>query len=432
MNKLKFCILGLILSSCFFVLLSNSAFGQAPTETLTIVTYYPSPHGVYDSLQAWRFAVGDLNDNGNLDPADIPATNGYLMVDERVGIGLGTQTPQNRLDIEGGAVIGATYSGTNTAPPDGLLVEGRVGINTINPQTSLHIHDTGNPTVLFDTDGTDWYIGINDAASDMLTIGRGTSVGSNINLLLHGQGIGICSQNACNIGVPQTPLHVEGGMRLDHRGLNPGMIQFFDSGNIERARIRYNQTAGLFRFNVSGGTNFAMMGGNVGINTTDPGTYRVYIVGDVYIDGDLTVNGTIFKQASTFIIDHPLDPLNKVLRHSVVESPDIKNVYDGVATLDKNGESTIKLPDYFEALNKDFRYQLTCIGKSAPLYIKEEVKDNKFVIAGGKPGMKVCWQITGIRKDPAVLKNPIIVEQEKGLDGITKKGEYIAEDCFGS
>jgi trimeric autotransporter adhesin len=52
-------------------------------------------------------------------------------------VGIGTTTPVNRLDVEGGAVIGSTYSGTSTAPTNGLLVEGMVGIGTASPNNSM-------------------------------------------------------------------------------------------------------------------------------------------------------------------------------------------------------------------------------------------------------------------------------------------------------
>ena len=58
-------------------------------------------------------------------------------------VGIGTSTPQNKLDVEGDAVIGATYSGTNTAPTNGLLVEGNVGIGTTTPQKTLHVAGNG-------------------------------------------------------------------------------------------------------------------------------------------------------------------------------------------------------------------------------------------------------------------------------------------------
>jgi hypothetical protein len=78
----------------------------------------------------------------------------------------------------------------------------------------------------------------------------------------------------------------------------------------------------------------------------------------------------------SFKIDNPLDPANKYLCHSFVESPDMKNVYDGVVVLDRKGKAEIELPDWFGALNKDFRYQLTAIGAPGPnLHIAEEISD---------------------------------------------------------
>jgi hypothetical protein len=133
-----------------------------------------------------------------------------------------------------------------------------------------------------------------------------------------------------------------------------------------------------------------------------------------YFRGDVNVVGTLTKGGGGFKIDHPLDPANKYLSHSFVESPDMKNLYDGVALLDAQGESIVELPLWFEALNQEFRYQLTPIGAAGPnLYIAEEISDRRFKIAGGTPSMKVCWQVTGSRKDAWAQANPLIVEQEK-------------------
>ena len=146
------------------------------------------------------------------------------------------------------------------------------------------------------------------------------------------------------------------------------------------------------------------------------------------VRGTLTVTGNITKTSSTFAIDHPLDPADKILYHSLVESPDVKNIYDGIVHLNASGEATIELPAYFEALNKDFRYQFFPIGKSMPnLYIKEEIKNNQFIIGGGVSGSTASWQVTGIRHDPYILTNPIIPEVEKGPDAPIEKGEYIFE-----
>lgn len=131
------------------------------------------------------------------------------------------------------------------------------------------------------------------------------------------------------------------------------------------------------------------------------------------VDGNLSVTGTISKGGGSFKIDHPLDPDNKYLYHSFVESPDMKNIYDGVVKLDRDGTATVKLPDYFEALNRDYRYQLTCIGGYAQVYVKQKVKNNRFVIAGGKSDIEVSWMITGIRQDDYAKENRIIPEVSK-------------------
>jgi roadblock/LC7 domain-containing protein len=132
-----------------------------------------------------------------------------------------------------------------------------------------------------------------------------------------------------------------------------------------------------------------------------------------YFKGNVHVTGSINKAACSFKIDHPLDPENMYLYHSCVESPDMKNMYDGIVTLDSEGEAVVTLPAYFEALNRDFRYQLTCIGGYAPVYVAEEVTGNEFKIAGGVPGMKVSWMVTGVRKDAYAEANRIQVEQRK-------------------
>src|SRR6202008_3927184 len=104
-----------------------------------------------------------------------------------------------------------------------------------------------------------------------------------------------------------------------------------------------------------------------------------------YFSGRVTISGTLSKSAGSFKIDHPLDPENKYLYHSFVESPDMKNVYDGNVTTNANGEATIRLPDYFDALNQDFRYQLTVIGQFAQAIVSSEIKDNRFTIKTSGP-----------------------------------------------
>jgi hypothetical protein len=181
-----------------------------------------------------------------------------------------------------------------------------------------------------------------------------------------------------------------------------------------------------------GGTNYGVYGTASGTGT-NRGVYG-YAGGGAsnyagYFNGNARVVGTLSKGAGAFKIDHPLDPENQYLYHSFVESPDMKNIYDGVAVIDFAGAAWVDLPSWFEALNSDFRYQLTAIGAAAPnLHVAEEIADNRFKIAGGVPEMKVSWLVTGIRKDPYAEANRIPVEEDKAPDEV---GKYVHPAAYG-
>ncbi len=148
-----------------------------------------------------------------------------------------------------------------------------------------------------------------------------------------------------------------------------------------------------------------------------------------YFQGNVHVAGTLSKSSGSFKIDHPLDPENQYLSHSFVESPDMMNIYNGVITLDADGHAIVELPDYFEALNRAFRYQLTAMGAPMPnLYIASEISANQFAIAGGAPNARVSWEITGVRQDPSALAHPIIVEESKPEH---HKGKFLDPEAYG-
>lgn len=157
--------------------------------------------------------------------------------------------------------------------------------------------------------------------------------------------------------------------------------------------------------------------------------FSVYGSNNGSIGGNFSVTGTLSKGAGSFKIDHPLDPENKYLYHSFVESPDMMNVYNGNIVLNSRGEATVVLPDWFEVLNRDFRYHLTAIGQPSPnLFIAREVEGNEFQIAGGRPGTKVSWTVTGIRHDRFAEANRIPGEVMKAEN---ERGLYLHPEAFG-
>jgi len=152
-------------------------------------------------------------------------------------------------------------------------------------------------------------------------------------------------------------------------------------------------------------------------------TFAGYFIGRVYVNGTLTTTGP-----KPFTIDHPLDPENKVLHHFAIESPDVLNMYSGNIITDANGKATVKLPDYFASINKDFRYQLTVIGTFAQAIISEEIKGNEFVIETNKPNVKVSWEVKATRNDGYMqFVNKMAVEEEKPAFA---KGKYYTPEAY--
>jgi len=148
-----------------------------------------------------------------------------------------------------------------------------------------------------------------------------------------------------------------------------------------------------------------------------------------YFSGNVTVTGTLSKSGGTFQIDHPQDPENKYLIHSFVESPDMMNIYNGNITTDAQGYATVQLPDYFEALNMEFRYQLTVLGPDfAQAIVTEKIVDNHFKIRTDKPNTEVSWQVTGVRNDPWAQANRFIPERAKEANA---KGKYLHPELYG-
>ena len=168
------------------------------------------------------------------------------------------------------------------------------------------------------------------------------------------------------------------------------------------------------RFVNNSGTAIALAGGATAFEATGNGV----------ISGDLGVFGTLSAAAKFFRIDHPLDPEQRFLQHAAIESDRFLTLYSGNVVTDASGQAEVVLPDWFEALNRDFRYQLTVIGSFARAIIGEEIDNGRFLIRTDAPAVKVSWQVTAERRDAWAEANPLIVEPSRdSIDAPTMTGE---------
>jgi hypothetical protein len=326
------------------------------------------------------------------------------------------------------ALIGLGSGSGNTE------VAGRQGEPVFNGSNNTFMGAGSGPAGNITVNGTT-AIGANAiVGTSSISVTNATAIGANAqvtanNAIVLGSISGVNGATASvNVGIgttaPQAALDVA-GFHLETFIGNPGC------GADPFAGIGFG-TAG---FQSCG--NYSMVGDSVNTYIAAP-TGNIYFrtqknaVTAMTIDsaGDVNIKGNISKGGGSFKIDHPLDPANKYLYHSFVESPDMMNIYNGVIVLDANGEAVVDLPDWFEALNRDFRYQLTAVGAPGPnLYIAEEVASNHFKIAGGKPGSKVSWQLTGIRQDAYANAHRIPTEEEKPPH---EQGHYLHPELFGA
>ncbi|MCC7296825.1 MAG: hypothetical protein IT244_00720 [Bacteroidia bacterium] len=272
------------------------------------------------------------------------------------------------------------------------------------------------------------YIGINAPADSTFIYGQrmdirtSTGKGSNI----YANDLYASMESTGNL------LGYDGDLR--HSGINSQVYGFNQYVQLTGAgTIGFGYSADL-RAYAKGNRNYAIDAFAAGSNNSDEnyGIYSYATNGAVnyagYFVGNVHVNGALSKSSGSFKIDHPADPENKYLVHSFVESPDMMNIYNGNVVTDANGDATIIMPDYFEALNMDFRYQLTCMGVFAQAMVAQKIEGNRFVIKTDKPNVEVSWQVTGVRQDPwanAHRIEPVVTKSE------TERGTYLNPELYG-
>jgi hypothetical protein len=218
---------------------------------------------------------------------------------------------------------------------------------------------------------------------------------------------GVTGQSSSNVGV--YGLNTSNNNYGYLGGPNIGVYGFANSS--EGNGVVGEANTGSLAFGVYGGSSSG---------------YAGFFKGKVYVTGNFTATGT-----KSFLIDHPLDPEHKTLRHAAIESSEVLNQYSGNVVTDENGFAEIILPEWFEALNKDFRYQLTVIDDSDRFVLAKvvsKVQNNRFVIRTNYGHVEVSWQVTGVRNDAYMRAHPMAVEELKPPE---EQGTYLSPKEWG-
>ena len=353
-----------------------------------------------------------------------------IIIENANKIGIGTATPTSKLTVQGSASNPIIF-GKNSGTGPGIRGESVGGFGIIGKSARTGVQGISTGSVGNGVWG--------DCSADTGVYGS-TATGLGVRgHASNNQGVGVLGDSPGGHGVEGsspggTAVYGNGILGVYGQGNNGGSGVYGNSGS--GVGVYGQSTGGDGVFGTStNGTGVHGMASDVGV-FGEAGSYGVIARGSVGIyaapttgntiaglfGGDVQIQGNLTKTTGSFKIDHPLDPANKYLYHSFVESPDMKNIYDGTVKLDNKGEAVVSMPEYFTALNQDFRYQLTAIGKGAPnLHVARKIVDNQFKVAGGKPGMEVSWQVTGTRRDAYAQDHRIAVEEDKGKE----RGYYI-------
>ena len=334
---------------------------------------------------------GTLNFVSKWTPSGTTLGNSQIF-DDGTNVGINTTTPGYKLQVEHGGssgILSKSTSGFSLVDIDGASGDAalrfmKAGVG----QWNIRNRPADDYLEVFELGGGGSRMVIQDATGN---VGIGQTVSPSYKLdVLHGGATGARIQSSATFSV------------VDIDGFSGDAALRFAKAGVNQWNTRNNPATDDYQiFELGGG------GERMRIENT---------TGKVVVAGDFTVVGV-----KMFTMDHPLDPENKLLMHAAAESNEVINFYSGNVTTDASGKATVKLPDYFEAINKDFRYQLTVLGTFAQAIISKEVSNNQFEIATSTPNVKVSWEVKGVRNDARMKQHPFVAEQEKTA---AQKGKY--------
>ncbi|HOZ52455.1 MAG TPA: hypothetical protein PLU17_11390 [Chitinophagaceae bacterium] len=374
--------------------------------------------------------LADWQTPSNSSPWIVSGNNIYNS--NTANVGVGNINPQSRLHVTdatpliANGIIRGEFNGTI----DSTDIVGVLGINTVSNGQGIGVKGQGG---LVGVSGSSAFTGV-----------LGSVTASNTGYGVYGDG----NTNGTGVYGFSVNTNAVDGFSLFGNAINAYSTQgigvnsltidnsagYFAAGsttftpNLDNEGVLHGEYVGTYLEDAVGvfgkstpATSFGIgvygVGNSVGVFGSANGGpgYAGYFVGPIYAT-------TASSGIKTFKIDHPTDPSNKYLYHSSIESNDMMNIYNGNITTDANGDATVQLPSYFEALNKDYKYQLTVIGTFAQAIIGEEVMNNQFKIKTNQPNVKVSWQVTGVRNDAMAKAHPVKVEVDK--EG-REKGKYL-------
>ena len=163
-----------------------------------------------------------------------------------------------------------------------------------------------------------------------------------------------------------------------------------------------------------------------------PGLYADGNQRAAVFDHSIQVYGGVYKTVCNFEIDHPLDPLGKLLRHTSVESPQPVVIYRGKAELDASGEAVVELPAYFVALTREDEatVMVTPIGRPFMTGYEWDVGFGSFR-AYGDANRSISWVVYADRDDPSLHRHHHLVEEEKGPEVGCPQGRLLDPEAYG-
>jgi cytoskeletal protein CcmA (bactofilin family) len=320
--------------------------------------------------------------------AGVAATTQRMLIDNNGNVGIGTANPGAKLDVDGDAKFSGPLSVQGVLRAAGVAQIGG----------DLNVAGEGKFSGPLSVQGTLTTGGAARIGGDLTVTGKLTAAS------FTGDGAGLSHVTPADNSITSAKLSQD-----------PASLSKITDGKMAVNGDRLD----LIGHTTLNGSINVLRGLTAGSAIQNP-------ISQIY--GNLHVQGRLTAGVKTFRIDHPLDPENKYLSHSSVESPDVMNIYNGNITTDTEGNATVVLPDYFEALNRDFRYQLTVIGKRAQATVASEIENNRFTINTDQPDMKVSWQVTGIRQDASAKAFPSSVEEEKPE---AERGFFLHPEHYG-